>query len=229
MDRTLTLSFSCPDASGIVAAVSSFVAQHKGWITEASQHTEHELARFFMRMEIKASSLDVPPEAFGQHFSPLAKQFGLEWTLSDSEQPRRVVLGRGPWCSSGHWSSSLKTLSASRSPPHTRRPSVDMLDKMEKTENCGGVATVSAAAAVCGAPSPDARTTVAALLAAAKVDVVGGVDTADSGSVCFRNASASLAPRSAIGMTRMRPRSSANLFSWSSDSGESETNTTCAV
>ena len=92
MDRTLTLSFSCPDASGIVAAVSSFVAQHKGWITEASQHTEHELARFFMRMEIKASSLDFPPEAFGQHFRPLAKQFGLEWTLSDSDNPRRVIL-----------------------------------------------------------------------------------------------------------------------------------------
>jgi formyltetrahydrofolate deformylase len=92
MDRTLTLSFSCPDASGIVAAVSSFVAQHKGWITEASQHTEPELARFFMRMEIKASSLDFPPEAFSQHFSPLAQQFGLEWTLSDSDKPRRVIL-----------------------------------------------------------------------------------------------------------------------------------------
>jgi len=92
MDRTLTLSFSCPDASGIVAAVSSFVAQHGGWITEASQHTEPELARFFMRMEIKASSLDFPPEAFGQYFGPLAKQFALEWTLSDSDKPRRVTL-----------------------------------------------------------------------------------------------------------------------------------------
>lgn len=92
MDRTLTLSFSCPDASGIVAAVSSFVAQHKGWITEASQHTEHELSRFFMRMEIKAASLDFAPEEFGRHFGPLAQQFGLEWTLSDSDKPRRVVL-----------------------------------------------------------------------------------------------------------------------------------------
>ena len=51
MARTLTLSFSCPDTSGIVAEVSAFVAGHKGWITEASQHTEHELSRFFMRVE----------------------------------------------------------------------------------------------------------------------------------------------------------------------------------
>ena len=92
MDRTLTLSFSCPDASGIVAAVSTFVAQHRGWITEASQHTEHELSRFFMRMEIKASSLDFAPEEFSRHFTPLAQRFGLEWTLSDSDKPRRVVL-----------------------------------------------------------------------------------------------------------------------------------------
>ena len=40
MARTLTLSFSCPDTSGIVAGVSAFVAGHQGWITEASQHTE---------------------------------------------------------------------------------------------------------------------------------------------------------------------------------------------
>jgi len=92
MDRTLTLSFSCPDASGIVAAVSSFVAGHQGWITEASQHTEHELSRFFMRMEIKASSLDFPPADFARHFGPLAERFAMEWTLSDSAQPRRVVL-----------------------------------------------------------------------------------------------------------------------------------------
>ncbi len=92
MDRTLTLSFSCPDASGIVAAVSSFVAQHQGWITEASQHTEHELSRFFRRMEIKAGSLDFRPADFARHFGPLAQRFAMEWTLSDSDQPRRVVL-----------------------------------------------------------------------------------------------------------------------------------------
>ncbi|MEY4446122.1 MAG: formyltetrahydrofolate deformylase [Verrucomicrobiota bacterium] len=92
MARTLTLSFSCPDTSGIVAEVSSFVAGHKGWITEASQHTENELGRFFMRVEIRAESLDFPAEEFAARFAPVAKKFAMDWKVSDSDQPRRVVL-----------------------------------------------------------------------------------------------------------------------------------------
>ena len=92
MARTLTLSFSCPDTSGIVAGVSAFVAGHKGWITEASQHTETELGRFFMRVEIRAESLDFPAEEFAARFAPVAARFGMDWKVSDSAQPRRVVL-----------------------------------------------------------------------------------------------------------------------------------------
>jgi formyltetrahydrofolate deformylase len=92
MARTLTLSFSCPDTSGIVAGVSAFVAGHQGWITEASQHTETELGRFFMRVEIRAESLDFPAEEFAQRFAPVAAKFGMDWKVSDSAQPRRVVL-----------------------------------------------------------------------------------------------------------------------------------------
>jgi len=92
MARTLTLSFSCPDTSGIVAGVSAFVAGHKGWIIEASQHTETELGRFFMRVEIRAESLDFPAAEFAQRFAPLAAKFGMDWKVSDSAQPRRVVL-----------------------------------------------------------------------------------------------------------------------------------------
>ena len=38
MPRRLTLSFSCPDATGIVAEIAGFVARHRGSIAEASQH-----------------------------------------------------------------------------------------------------------------------------------------------------------------------------------------------
>lgn len=92
MNRTITLSFSCPDTTGIVAEVSSFIAQHKGWITEASQHTEDDLKRFFMRVEIKADSLDFPAEDFLKHFQPIAQKFKMEVKVSDSAKPKRVVI-----------------------------------------------------------------------------------------------------------------------------------------
>lgn len=92
MAQTLTLSFSCPDTTGIVAAVSGFITKHRGWITEASQHSEVELSRFFMRVEINAESLDFPAEDFAQHFSPIAQQFKMEWKISDSTKPKRVIV-----------------------------------------------------------------------------------------------------------------------------------------
>ena len=49
-----TLTISCPDRAGIIAAVSGFIAQHGGFIVEASYHTEQEAKRFFMRQEIRA-------------------------------------------------------------------------------------------------------------------------------------------------------------------------------
>ena len=43
--RRYTLSLSCPDRVGIVAAVSGFLASHQGWITEASHHADAEANR----------------------------------------------------------------------------------------------------------------------------------------------------------------------------------------
>jgi formyltetrahydrofolate deformylase len=92
MADRLTLSFSCPDTTGIVAEVAGFVARHHGSITEASQHTESELTRFFMRVEIRAASLDFPAAEFSERFRPIAERFGMTWTLSDSARPRRVII-----------------------------------------------------------------------------------------------------------------------------------------
>ena len=36
--RFYTLSASCPDRVGIVARVSSFIAEHNGWILESRYH-----------------------------------------------------------------------------------------------------------------------------------------------------------------------------------------------
>lgn len=87
-----TLSLSCPDRVGIVAAVSNFIAQHKGWILEANHHADGPHQRFFMRQEILAESLDLSYAELCAAFEPLAREFNMEFKISDSAVRKRVVL-----------------------------------------------------------------------------------------------------------------------------------------
>ena len=87
-----TLSLSCRDRIGIVAAVSTFVADHKGWITEANHHADAEAQRFFMRQEILAQSLPFDIETLRQKFAPIAEAFGMDWRISDSARKKRAVI-----------------------------------------------------------------------------------------------------------------------------------------
>jgi formyltetrahydrofolate deformylase len=90
--RRYTLTISCPDRAGIIAAVSGFIAQHGGFITEASYHTEQEAQRFFMRQEIRADSLPFDADEFRRRFTALAQEFAMGWQLSDSAQKKRLVI-----------------------------------------------------------------------------------------------------------------------------------------
>lgn len=90
--RRYTLTLSCPDRVGIVAAVSSFFAQHGGWIVEASYHADTHTQRFFMRQEVLAESLAFDVLVLREKFAVIAKQFEMDWQLSDSAQKMRLVL-----------------------------------------------------------------------------------------------------------------------------------------
>ena len=87
-----TLIISCPDRAGIIAAVSGFIAQHGGFIVEASYHTEQEAQRFFMRQEIRADSLPFDAAEFRRRFTALAQEFAMSWQLFDSAQKKRLVI-----------------------------------------------------------------------------------------------------------------------------------------
>lgn len=90
--HSYTLTISCPDRSGIIAAVSGFIAQHGGFIVEASYHTEQEAQHFFMRQEIRADSLPFDADEFRRRFAALAAEFKMNWQLSDSSIKKRLVV-----------------------------------------------------------------------------------------------------------------------------------------
>jgi formyltetrahydrofolate deformylase len=90
--RRYTLSLSCPDRIGIVAAVSTFLARHQGWITESSHHADAKSQRFFMRVEVLAESMQIEAEEFRSLFAHIAAEFDMTWRISDSARKKRLVL-----------------------------------------------------------------------------------------------------------------------------------------
>lgn len=92
MSHYYRLVVSCPDRVGIVSHVSGFIADQGGSITEASQHSDLEAGRFFMRYEIRADSIGITRDDFSTAFAPVAEEFDMSWALTDSCNRQRVVL-----------------------------------------------------------------------------------------------------------------------------------------
>lgn len=91
-ERRYILTLSCPDRVGIVSAVATLVADHRGWILEASHHADKSSGYFFMRQELRADSLSISFDEFRERMAGIAETFGMAWSLHDTARPRRVVL-----------------------------------------------------------------------------------------------------------------------------------------
>jgi formyltetrahydrofolate deformylase len=90
--RQYILTVSCPDAVGLVAAVSGLIASWGGWLTEVNNHSDPDTKRFFMRNVIAAESLPFGIEEFRNGFLPLARRHQMEFAVRDSSERRRVLL-----------------------------------------------------------------------------------------------------------------------------------------
>lgn len=90
-DRRYVLSLGCPDTTGIVARISSFLTDVGGWIVEAAYHADADTGWFFTRQAVRASSVSISIEELRDRFEAVAAEIGpeTEWTLHDSGLPRR--------------------------------------------------------------------------------------------------------------------------------------------
>ncbi|MGL4305537.1 MAG: formyltetrahydrofolate deformylase [Mycobacteriaceae bacterium] len=93
-DRRYVLTLGCPDRTGIVAQISSFLAEIGGWIVEAAYHADAETGWFFTRQAIKASSVNFTAEQLQRKFTQVATALGpeTEWRLHDSHQKKQIVV-----------------------------------------------------------------------------------------------------------------------------------------
>jgi formyltetrahydrofolate deformylase len=75
----LILKLSSPDQSGIVAKIASYVAAHRGNLIEFSQFSDQIEKKFFARLEIDTSDIDVDVEDFKSGFGTLGRSLGATW------------------------------------------------------------------------------------------------------------------------------------------------------
>ncbi|PVZ19783.1 MULTISPECIES: formyltetrahydrofolate deformylase [unclassified Pseudomonas] len=87
------LKVSCPATSGIVSAVTSYLADSGCYIGEMAQFDDQSNNTFFMRAVFRfndGAANDI--EQIKAGFDAVAQRFDMSWELFDSRQPLRVLL-----------------------------------------------------------------------------------------------------------------------------------------
>ncbi|WP_138473185.1 formyltetrahydrofolate deformylase [Poseidonocella sp. HB161398] len=85
------MTVSCPATTGIVAAVSGFLADQGCNILDSSQFTDLDAGRFFMRLGFLAPE-GVTGETLEQDFAPVAERFGMEVSMRNPARKAKIVV-----------------------------------------------------------------------------------------------------------------------------------------
>jgi formyltetrahydrofolate deformylase len=82
----------CPDAVGLLARITGFIASSGGNLLDVSQYTDPLSRWFFARLAFTGGKIEESPEGFRQEFEGLAKAMNAEWTLRPADRPVRTVI-----------------------------------------------------------------------------------------------------------------------------------------
>lgn len=88
----LTVLINCPDQSGIIRSVTTFIHQQKGNVVYLDQHVDKQAGIFFMRLKSEFVQ-EIDLYAFKEDFEQkLAKAFHMEWdAYTDEYKPKMAI------------------------------------------------------------------------------------------------------------------------------------------
>ncbi|NAY90311.1 formyltetrahydrofolate deformylase [Muricauda sp. JGD-17] len=88
----LTILIHCPDQSGIIRAVTTFIYEQDGNVVYLDQHVDKQAGVFFMRLECEFE-LEQSLDNFSREFEKkLAFNFQMDWDIySDDYRPRMAL------------------------------------------------------------------------------------------------------------------------------------------
>jgi len=91
-NRSFILTLSCPDAVGIVAAVTNDLAAHGALITEAQHYREPISNSTVLRIVFESGGVSLDMERLKRDFAAVAGRFGMLWKIHDVRERKRVVV-----------------------------------------------------------------------------------------------------------------------------------------
>lgn len=89
--KSYVLTVSCVSTRGIVAAITTYLADNGCYISDSSQFDDLETGLFFMRLTF-ISQEGVKADDIRDGFEPVAKKFAMTWKIHGSEERMKVLL-----------------------------------------------------------------------------------------------------------------------------------------
>lgn len=86
------LKMNCPDAVGLLARITGFIADSGGNLLDVSQYTDPVAKWFFARLAFENGRAVEAPEAFRSEVGIVAEQMQAEWTLRPASRPVRTAI-----------------------------------------------------------------------------------------------------------------------------------------
>ncbi|MCR9264587.1 MAG: formyltetrahydrofolate deformylase [Flavobacteriaceae bacterium] len=88
----LTILIHCPDQSGIIRSVTTFIHQQEGNVIYLDQHVDKQAGVFFMRLQSEFET-EVILDDFKEKFdASLAKEFNMEWDIHmEAHKPKMAI------------------------------------------------------------------------------------------------------------------------------------------
>ena len=88
---SFALRVRCASTRGIVAAISSFLAEEQCNITDSAQFDDADTGQFFMRVSFRSEG-GRALEMLKDGFKPIADRFGMELEFFDEKVKRKVII-----------------------------------------------------------------------------------------------------------------------------------------
>ena len=86
------LKINCPDAVGLLARITGFIAASGGNLLDVSQYTDPVAKWFFARLAFEGGQAAECPEPFRDELAGVAAGMQAEWTLRPAERPVRTAI-----------------------------------------------------------------------------------------------------------------------------------------